>query len=115
MFTQPNMVAGEVRVRRPCGKCLLCLPAELRNKIYDFVLTTNYSVVCAPTHLEDRTVQRFYILEKKGVIYHDSFNPLKFVCKQLYFETNDLIPNTPCLIFPIRFDKTECASVTTSR
>lgn len=88
---------------------LLSLPAELRNNIYDLVLTTNVDVTCQPYNCGERTSQRLRTYED-GIA--TELNQMKSTCRQVHTETSALLSTTPHLIFPERIDTTETASTT---
>lgn len=70
---------------------LLCLPGELRNRIYNCALTVGvrsirYQEVPVYSPLAQPSLRRFYFAEHFSDEDED-FNQLKFVCRQLYTET----------------------------
>lgn len=68
--------------------------------IYTLVLTTADAVSCSPNHADDPS--RY-------------LNQLKFTCRQLHAEISTLLPTCPRLVFPLRNDTNEAASVTCAR
>jgi hypothetical protein len=70
---------------------LLCLPGELRNRIYNYVLTVGvwsirYQEGPVYSALAQPSLRRSYFAEYFSDEDED-FNQLKFVCRQLYTET----------------------------
>ena len=69
----------------------LCLPGELRNRIYNFVLDAPIALL----HHEPQDGGRAFLVDSKVLSQSSGdrsteFNQLKYVCKQLYDETADL-------------------------
>jgi hypothetical protein len=69
----------------------LCLPGELRNRIYSLVLDAPIALL----HREPQDGGRAFLVDSKIVSHAPNdrsteFNQLKYVCKQLYNETADL-------------------------
>lgn len=82
---------------------LLILPAELRNEIYDLVLTTVKPVSCASHQIEDRIIHRFSAVAD-GTPTPIELNQLKLTCRQLYLETRrNTDPSSPHVPNPQRY------------
>jgi len=80
--------------------------------IYSFALTTDEPVICVPYQKDGQLKQRLQIRQDNNKPTKD-LNQMKFVCHQLYEETSTLGPGRSGeLIFPLRKDTKEAASVT---
>ncbi|KAF2675617.1 hypothetical protein K458DRAFT_212504 [Lentithecium fluviatile CBS 122367] len=99
--------------RSPAPFPFLELPAELRNRIYEYVLAETQPVSCFPCpHVPDA----FNLFRSDGIRLHQGINQMKFVCCQLREETARLGPELyDRIIFPCRIDTGTPASVTCAR
>jgi hypothetical protein len=94
---------------------LLKLPRELRDMIYVHVLKTDSTIKVIPYIKEGHTHHCMFTCDTPND-RRVELNQMKFVCKQLYSETSSLPPTCcPKLIFPLRTDTTESASIICGR
>jgi hypothetical protein len=79
---------------------LLRLPAELRNKIYHYVLHEDNIAMIARDINDPRSPCHLQIIDQDR--HWQELNQLKYVCRQLYFETRDLnLSKHTDLVFPL--------------
>jgi hypothetical protein len=90
---------------------LLELPGELRNRIYDYVLTETVPLYCYPSR---NVAGTFNLFRRKRLSSMDKgVNQMKYACRQLHQETARLgLTLNPRLIFPYQFRTGTPASVT---
>lgn len=92
-----NIFRQQATSAQESASLLLCLPGELRNKIWELALTSS-----DPLHHRwparpkpDYSDCQYRLVEKKEILkfshpVRPCFNRLKGVCKQLRYETEDL-------------------------
>lgn len=93
---------------------LLCLPGELRNQIYEYVLSDSHDIYCFPSRTVDGAFNLFRTSEPTSV--DQALNQMKFTCRQLRHDTARLGPGLcPIFVFADRLEIEESASITCSR